>query len=434
VSIQTTTADQAHAVLAAANALDPATTPTSTIVLDLGGQTITDTIANLPSQVTLTIVNGTFIGGSPALIVQSGNVIVRNSTFTNATDAPTILVSGGSLTLRDDVIQESTGYNDAALSLTGGTVDLGTAVDPGGNTLNIKGTGSFIRNTTPNPIVAVGDTFEVNGQVTVWPIPLTVNTRSSLMLAGNGLPPLTGFVNGVPFTGSITYTTAFGDSVTVTLSTTATAGGPVGQYAVAATLSGPDAGDFIIDPAASTTGTLYVVSVGADPSNTTGAQAVTFWDNKGNAKLITAADLSSLDALNLVKQGGSAFDPKSVAQLQAWLSVSPNATPAYQLAVQLAAMDLNVLAGNVHATDLVYAGGLLPYASAYGITGLTSGGFIDVQDLMNAANAVLAKVSPGAPSGDPNQAFEAALASVLQAADGNTDFVQQELIWNLFGL
>jgi hypothetical protein len=178
---------------------------------------------------------------------------------------------------------------------------------------------------------------------------------------------------------------------------------------------------------------MYVVSLGADPSSTTGAQAVTFWDNKGNKVLITAADLSSLDALNLVNQGGAAFDPRAVAQLQAWSSISPNSTTAYQLAVQLAVMDLNVLGGYVHTTDLVYAGALLPFASAYGITGLTNGGFIDVQDLMNAANAMLA-LDPRAVSGDPNQAYETALALVLQAANGNGDFVSQEVLWNLVGL
>jgi hypothetical protein len=356
------------------------------------------------------------------------------ATFLNATAAPTILVSGGSLTLRNDVIQESTGYNEPAISVTAGTVDLGTTASPGGNTINVNGTGTWISNTTASPVSAVGDTFEINGQVTAWPIALTVNTSSSLMLRGNSPPPLTGTVNGTPFSGSTTYTTAFGDIVTVTLGTAATSASPVGQYPITASLSGADAGNYVIDPATSTTGTMYVVSVGADPSSTTGAQAVTFWDNKGNAKLISAADLSSLDALNLVNQGGAAFDPHSVAQLQAWLSVSPNATTAYQLAVQLAVMDLNVLSGNVHATDLVYAGALLPYATTYGITGLTSGGFIDVQNLMNAANAILAQVSPGAPSGDPNQAYEAALAQVLLAADANGDFVTRELAWNLVSL
>jgi hypothetical protein len=253
------------------------------------------------------------------------------------------------------------------------------------------------------------------------------------MLAGNNPPTLTGSAFGTPFTGSFTYPGPNGLQVTVTLGTVATSASPVGQYPIRATLSGANAGRFIIDRGTSTIGTVYVVSVGADPSSPAGPQAVTFWANKGNANLITAADLSALAALHLITQGGSAFTPHSVAQLQAWLTTPPNATAAYQLAVQLAVLDLNVLAGYAQATDLVYAGGLLPYASSYGITGLTSGGFIDVQDLMNAANALLGKVKPGNPSGDPNQAFEAALASVLQAANGNTNFVQQELIWNLLG-
>jgi hypothetical protein len=403
-------------------------------VVDLAGQTIQDTIAAVPPQVTVTFTNGTFIGGSPALIVQSGQIVVQDSTFTNATDAPTILVSGGSLTLRNDAIQESAGYNDAAISVSGGTLDLGTGASPGGNTINIKGTGTFISNTTANPISAVGDTFEINGQATAWPIALSVTTSSSLMLAGKSPPPLTGSVNGTPFTGAITYSTPFGDTVTVTLSTTATSASPVRQYAITATLSGADAGNYIIDPATSTNGTMYVVSVGPDPTSTTGANAVTFWDNKGDARLITAADLSSLDTLNLVTQGGSAFDPRSVAQLQAWLSISPKATAAYQLAVQLAAMDLNLLAGYVNGTDLVYASSLLPYAVADNIAGLTTGGFIDVQELMQAANLALGQVSPGAPSGDANQAYELALAQVLQAANGNTDFVQQEGLWNMLAL
>jgi uncharacterized delta-60 repeat protein len=434
LTVQTTAPDQTHDLIAAANGLDPATTPACTLVVDLGGQTIQDTTINVPPQVTVQFTNGTFIGGSPALLVSSGDVVVRNSLFLNATPAPTILVTGGSLTLRNDIIQESTSYTEPAISVTGGTVDLGTtATDPGGNTINVNGTGTFLRNTTGYPISAVNDTFEVGGQATAWPIALTVNTTSSLMLVGKSPPPLTGSVNGIPFTGSTTYTTAFGDAVTVTLGTTATAASQVGQCAITAHLSGPGADNYAIAPA-STAGTMYVVSVGADPSSTTGAQAVTFWDNKGNAKLITAADLSSLDALNLVTQGGSAFDPHSVAQLEAWLSVSPNATPAYQLAVQLAALDLNVLAGYVKGTDLVYAGGLLPYATADSIAGLTSGGFIDVADLMAAANAALAQVSPGAPANDPNQAYELALAKVLQAANGNTDFVSQEASWNLLGL
>ena len=187
VNIQATTPSQAQAVLAAANHLDHSTTPTSTIVLDLGGQTIHDTIANLPPQVTLTITNGTFIGGSPALVVESGLVIIRNSTFSNATDAPTILVTGGSLTLRNDVVQESTGYRDAAISVTGGTVDLGTATDPGGNTFNINGHGLFITNTGANPISALGDTFERNGAAVTDPYRIENHIIDALDAGGGGL-------------------------------------------------------------------------------------------------------------------------------------------------------------------------------------------------------------------------------------------------------
>jgi hypothetical protein len=95
----------------------------------------------------------------------------------------------------------------------------------------------------------------------------------------------------------------------------------------------------------------------------------------------------------------------SAGQLQTWLSTTPNATTSYQLAVKLAAIDLNVLAGYVKTTGLVYAGALLQYASTYGITGLTSG-FINVQNLMNAANAILG-IDSRAVSGNPNQACKA---------------------------
>ena len=49
--------------------------------------------------------------------------------------------------------------------------------------------------------------------MTAWPIALTINTNNSIMLVGNSPPPLAGSVNGTPFTGSMTYTTPFGDPV-----------------------------------------------------------------------------------------------------------------------------------------------------------------------------------------------------------------------------
>jgi hypothetical protein len=40
----------------------------------------------------------------------------------------------------------------------------------------------------------------------------------------------------------------------------------------------------------------------------------------------------------------------------------------------------------------------------------------------------------GASGADPNQVYELALAQVLQAANGNSDFVGQDLLWSLPGL
>jgi ELWxxDGT repeat protein len=179
LTVQTTTPVLAHDLIAAANALNSATTPTSTLVVDLGGQTIQDTTVGVPPQVTIQFVNGTFIGGSPALTVSSGMVIVKNSVLLNATDAPTILVTGGSLILRSDTIQESTGYSDPAIEVTGGTVDLGMASDPGRNKLNVNGSGEFVHNTTANLIPAAGDSFSVNSTA------LAASTLSFTSLAAN---------------------------------------------------------------------------------------------------------------------------------------------------------------------------------------------------------------------------------------------------------
>jgi Ca2+-binding RTX toxin-like protein len=173
VTFVATTAQQAADVIAAVNGL-PAQNPPVTVVLDLGsGTSYTDLALSPKAGVTL-VINGngsqTVVGNSPALTVgsgtgSSGNVVISGVTFTTATDAPTILVAGGHLTLRHDVIQESTGINvnQVAVQVTGGTVDLGTDADSGGNTLNVNGPGAFIRNATSTPVPAVGDTFTVNG-------------------------------------------------------------------------------------------------------------------------------------------------------------------------------------------------------------------------------------------------------------------------------
>jgi hypothetical protein len=165
VTIEAATPTDAQTVVTAVNGLNVQTAPVA-VQIDLSSGSFTDIVASPPAGVTL-ILNGTgggtIVGHSPALTVSSGNVVVTGFTITTPTDSPTILVTGGSLTLRNDTIQESTGFGGAAISVTGGTVDLGTSASPGGNTLNINGAGTFVHNSTSNPVAAVGDTFTVNG-------------------------------------------------------------------------------------------------------------------------------------------------------------------------------------------------------------------------------------------------------------------------------
>jgi hypothetical protein len=103
----------------------------------------------------------TFEGHSPAFTITSGDVRLTGLTFVNSTDASTILVRGGSLTLQNSLISETTGSARSAIEITGGTANLGTLTDPGGNTIIVNGSGDFVRNTTANSVSAVGDVFQI---------------------------------------------------------------------------------------------------------------------------------------------------------------------------------------------------------------------------------------------------------------------------------
>jgi probable HAF family extracellular repeat protein len=194
---------------------DPFVVPV-TVTLNLTNNSYTDLNFNLQPGITV-IVNGvngstTVVGNSPALTITSGNVTVNNVTFTTATDAPTILVAGGSLALRNDVVQESTGFADAAISVTGGTVDLGSTGNPGNNTININGAGQLVQNTTSSPISTAGNTFESGGTV------LAGSNFTSASLTAGTAPVIPGQAvtftatvapagSGTP-TGSVTFTDA----------------------------------------------------------------------------------------------------------------------------------------------------------------------------------------------------------------------------------
>jgi len=113
---------------------------------------------------TVTLADGTVItGNSPAITLNSGTVILQDVTAQTATNSPTIIVNGGSLLVRNSTIEESTGYAQAAILITGGSVDLGTAASPGGNTFNVNGTGELVHNATSSSVPDIGNTLDVNG-------------------------------------------------------------------------------------------------------------------------------------------------------------------------------------------------------------------------------------------------------------------------------
>jgi uncharacterized delta-60 repeat protein len=151
-------------VIQAVNALTDVTQPV-TIVLDLGGGTYSTggvvygpSDPNTAQNVTWIVQNGILDPTLPALTVSGGHVLVQNCTLITTGDAPTILVTGGSLTLRNDIVQESTGSNDAAIQITGGSLNLA-----GGNTLSVIGVGQFIVSTGPSQVTAAGTTYQING-------------------------------------------------------------------------------------------------------------------------------------------------------------------------------------------------------------------------------------------------------------------------------
>lgn len=170
--------------LAAIETMPPQSSPVA-VVLNASGLDLTGFQPNIPAGLTL-VVNGViFHGGSPALTLNSGNLYITNSSFINATDAPTILVTGGRLTIRNSVIEESTGFDQAALRMTGGFVDLGAAADLGGNTVNVNGPGAFFQNLTEYSIPVVGVDFKINGEA-YDPVPSSIQGLVWLDSNNNG--------------------------------------------------------------------------------------------------------------------------------------------------------------------------------------------------------------------------------------------------------
>jgi hypothetical protein len=196
VTVQATSNTAVSNDVQAVNGLtNPQPSIPETVTLDLGsGSYTTDTHVMTQPGITLVIQNGTLVGGSPALVVDSGNVVLNKIDAQNATNAPTIVINGGSLTVRGSTIQESTGSTQAAIRVNGGTADLGTTASPGGNSFNVNGTGTLIQNTSGISVPAVGDTFENNGVAAPSILVLNPTANGALTLSGNASIKMPGAV------------------------------------------------------------------------------------------------------------------------------------------------------------------------------------------------------------------------------------------------
>jgi hypothetical protein len=148
-----------------------------------------------------------------------------------------------------------------------------------------------------------------------------------------------------------------------------------------------------------------------------GGLTLGFWSNKNGEKLFNlGTDLTLMKELNLRDGSGNAFDPANYKAFRTWLLSASATNMAYMLSAQLAAMELNVLNGNVNGSSLIYAPGT---------TSANGAGFATVNAVMAEANTELG-LHPLTLSGNASRSYQEALKNALDKANNNLTFVQGE--------
>jgi hypothetical protein len=154
-----------------------------------------------------------------------------------------------------------------------------------------------------------------------------------------------------------------------------------------------------------------------------GGHTLGFWSNKnGQAQMndggSVASELALLSSLNLRNANGTNFDPANYAAFKNWLLSASATNMAYMLSAQLAAMQLNVEAGFVSGTALVWNGSA----------------FVTINSVMADANALLANPIAGGTFAGQNggltvgasalRTAQEGLKNTLDAGNNNLNFVQ----------
>ncbi len=105
----------------------------------------------------------TILGASPAVAIVAGNVSMTGITLDTLSNDSTVLVTGGSLALHGMTVRETAASAQAALRVTGGTLDLGSTATPGLNTFAVHGDGVLIDNQTSASVTALGNSWLLDG-------------------------------------------------------------------------------------------------------------------------------------------------------------------------------------------------------------------------------------------------------------------------------
>lgn len=151
-----------------------------------------------------------------------------------------------------------------------------------------------------------------------------------------------------------------------------------------------------------------------------GGHTLGFWSNKNGQATMNdggsvCSELALLNGLFLRNAAGTRMNfGCDYTAFRNWLLSATATNMAYMLSAQLAAMELNVEAGFVSGSALVYAPGT---NSANGL------GFATINDLMLEANAELTLHST-ALAGDSWRSYQEALKNALDKANNNQTFVQ----------
>lgn len=176
-----------------------------------------------------------------------------------------------------------------------------------------------------------------------------------------------------------------------------------------------------------TAGDEEVVSFGNVCLGAGGGRTLGFWSNRNGQRVISGLEEAQLTLanLNLVNATGGAYDPTGTdwyPGFRTWLLRANATNMSYMLSAQLAAMQLNVLAGNVVPTAIVYVPGLAGMTCAH--HPMPQSDFITIGELITFANQMLG-IHPLTFAGNMHRSCLEIIKDGLDMANNNQNSVQR---------